>query len=81
MTDGFTYPTGSAIRPRTRSALGLLRRGETPDQRVLPRTSSGPTLVSRLLRPRNAHATLPSPEGIFWDWPGDTEVILARKPG
>jgi SAM-dependent methyltransferase len=21
-----------------------------------------------------------SPEGIFWDWPGDTEVILARKP-
>ena len=22
-----------------------------------------------------------SPEGAFWDWPGDTEVILARKPG
>jgi SAM-dependent methyltransferase len=22
-----------------------------------------------------------SPAGIFWDWPGDTEVILARKPG
>ena len=21
-----------------------------------------------------------SPEGIFWDWPGDTEVLLARKP-
>lgn len=21
-----------------------------------------------------------SSEGIFWDWPGDTEVILARKP-
>jgi SAM-dependent methyltransferase len=20
-------------------------------------------------------------DGIFWDWPGDTEVILARKPG
>jgi len=20
-----------------------------------------------------------SPEGIFWDWPGDTEVVLARK--
>jgi hypothetical protein len=18
--------------------------------------------------------------GVFWDWPGDTEVILARKP-
>ena len=22
-----------------------------------------------------------SPEGVFWDWPGDTELILARKPG
>jgi SAM-dependent methyltransferase len=22
-----------------------------------------------------------SPEGVFWDWPGDTEVIVARKPG
>jgi hypothetical protein len=22
-----------------------------------------------------------SPDGIFWDWPSDTEVILARKPG
>jgi SAM-dependent methyltransferase len=22
-----------------------------------------------------------SPEGIFWDWPGDTEVVTARKPG
>jgi SAM-dependent methyltransferase len=21
-----------------------------------------------------------SPEGVFWDWPGDTELILARKP-
>jgi hypothetical protein len=21
-----------------------------------------------------------SPEGVFWDWPGDTEVLLARKP-
>ncbi len=24
--------------------------------------------------------TLRSPAGIFWDWPGDTEVILSRKP-
>ena len=22
-----------------------------------------------------------SPAGIFWDWPGDTEITLARKPG
>jgi len=21
-----------------------------------------------------------SAEGIFWDWPGDTEVVMARKP-
>jgi hypothetical protein len=22
-----------------------------------------------------------SSEGIFWDWPGDTEVVMARKSG
>jgi SAM-dependent methyltransferase len=22
-----------------------------------------------------------SPAGVFWDWPGDTEVVMARKPG
>jgi hypothetical protein len=22
-----------------------------------------------------------SVEGTFWDWPGDTEVVMARKPG
>ena len=22
-----------------------------------------------------------SPEGLFWDWPGDTEVIVARRRG
>jgi len=21
-----------------------------------------------------------APDGVFWDWPGDTEVVLARKP-
>lgn len=21
-----------------------------------------------------------SPDGLFWDWPGDTEVVIARKP-
>jgi hypothetical protein len=21
-----------------------------------------------------------SPSGEFWDWPGDTEVVFARKP-
>ena len=22
-----------------------------------------------------------SPSGFFWDWPGDTEIVLARRPG
>jgi hypothetical protein len=22
-----------------------------------------------------------SADGIFWDWPGDTEVVMGRKPG
>jgi hypothetical protein len=30
------------------------------------------TEVRRLLRAR-------SPEGVLWDWPGDTKVVLARK--
>jgi hypothetical protein len=21
-----------------------------------------------------------SPDGLFWDWPGDSEIIIARKP-
>jgi SAM-dependent methyltransferase len=21
-----------------------------------------------------------SPDGVFWDWPGDTEIVIARKP-
>jgi len=28
--------------------------------------------VQRLLLER-------SPTGLFWDWPGDTEIVLARK--
>jgi hypothetical protein len=30
--------------------------------------------VRELLRSRSA-------QGVFWDWPGDTEVVLARKKG
>jgi hypothetical protein len=22
-----------------------------------------------------------APDGVFWDWPGDTEVVLGRRPG
>jgi SAM-dependent methyltransferase len=28
-----------------------------------------------------AELTTRSPSGLFWDWPGDTEILLARKPG
>ncbi|HUP26926.1 MAG TPA: class I SAM-dependent methyltransferase [Chloroflexia bacterium] len=28
-----------------------------------------------------AELTNYSPSGLFWDWPGDTEILLARKPG
>jgi SAM-dependent methyltransferase len=63
----------------------LLRDSESVLSGYFSMSSSAPHLfgdrvedfaseVRALLRSR-------SPEGIFWDWPGDTEVILARKPG
>jgi hypothetical protein len=30
--------------------------------------------VRQLLASRSA-------DGVFWDWPGDTEIVLARRPG
>jgi len=63
----------------------LLRDSESVLSGYLSLSSSAPHLfgdrlgdfageVRALLASRSA-------EGIFWDWPGDTEVILARKPG
>jgi SAM-dependent methyltransferase len=63
----------------------LLRDSESVLSGYLSMSSSAPHLfgdraedfareVRELLASR-------SPEGVFWDWPGDTEVILARKPG
>ena len=74
--------------PRSVFAPGipdLLRDSESVLSGYLSLSSSAPHLfgdrveefasdVRELLRSR-------SPEGIFWDWPGDTEVILAGKPG
>jgi SAM-dependent methyltransferase len=62
----------------------LVRSSESVLSGYLSMSSSAPHLfgdrvddfareVRDLLRSR-------SPEGIFWDWPGDTEIILARKP-
>ena len=63
----------------------LLRDSESVLSGYLSLSSSAPHLfgdrlgdfaaeVRALLASRSA-------EGMFWDWPGDTEVILARKPG
>ena len=62
----------------------LLRDSESVLSGYLSMSSSAPHLfgdrleefageVRALLRSR-------SPEGSFWDWPGDTEILLARKP-
>jgi hypothetical protein len=63
----------------------LLRESESVLSGYLSLSSSAPHLfgdrlddfaaeVRALLANRSA-------EGVFWDWPGDTEVVLARKPG
>jgi SAM-dependent methyltransferase len=63
----------------------LLRDSESVLSGYLSLSSSAPHLfgdrlddfaaeVRALLAKRSA-------DGIFWDWPGDTEVVLARKPG
>ena len=63
----------------------LLRDSESVLAGYLSLSSSAPHLygdrlddfaaeVRALLANRSA-------EGIFWDWPGDTEVVMARKPG
>ena len=63
----------------------LLRDSESVLSGYLSLSSSAPHLfgdrlddfageVRTLLADRSA-------EGLFWDWPGDTEVVIARKPG
>ena len=63
----------------------LLRDSESVLSGYLSLASSAPHLfgdrlddfigdVRALLANRSA-------EGVFWDWPGDTEVVMARKPG
>jgi SAM-dependent methyltransferase len=73
--------------PRSVFAPGipdLVRDGESVLSGYFSMSSSAPHLfgdragdfaaeVRELLAAR-------SPEGVFWDWPGDTEIILARKP-
>jgi SAM-dependent methyltransferase len=68
-----------------RGTPDLLRDSESVLSDYLSRATSAPHLfggrlddfaaeVRALLAKRSA-------DGVFWDWPGDTEVVLARKPG
>jgi SAM-dependent methyltransferase len=63
----------------------LLRDSESVLSGYLSMSSSAPHLFGDRLEDftREVRELLASrsPEGVFWDWPGDTEVILARKPG
>jgi SAM-dependent methyltransferase len=62
----------------------LLRDTESVLSGYFSMSSSAPHLFRDRLDDfaREVRALLASrsPEGIFWDWPGDTEVVLARKP-
>lgn len=61
----------------------LLRDSESVLSGYFSMSSSAPHLFGDRLEgfAREVRELLASrsPEGIFWDWPGDTEVILARR--
>jgi SAM-dependent methyltransferase len=63
----------------------LLRDSESVLSGYLSMSSSAPHLFGDRLEDftREVRKLLASrsPEGVFWDWPGDTEIILVRKPG
>ena len=74
--------------PRSIFAPGipdLVRDSESVLSGYFSKSSSAPHLfgdrIEDFAREVRELLTSRSPEGIFWDWPGDTEVILARKPG
>jgi SAM-dependent methyltransferase len=62
----------------------LVRDSESVLSGYFSMSSSAPHLFGDHLESfaRDVRALLASrsPEGIFWDWPGDTEVVLSRKP-
>ena len=63
----------------------LLRESESVLSGYLSLSSSAPHLFGDRLDDfaREVRALLAnrSAGGMFWDWPGDTEVVMARKPG
>jgi len=64
---------------------GLLRDSESVLAGCFSMSFSAPHLFGRRVEDFAAEVrellASRSPEGVFWDWPGDTEVVLARKPG
>jgi SAM-dependent methyltransferase len=62
----------------------LLRDSESVLSGYLSMSSSAPPLFGERIEDftREAHELLASrsPDGVFWDWPGDTAVMLADKP-
>jgi SAM-dependent methyltransferase len=73
--------------PRSVFAPGipdLLRDSESVLSGYLSMSSSAPHLFGDRLEDFAAEVrellAAASPQGVFWDWPGDTEVILARMP-
>jgi hypothetical protein len=48
---------------------------------LLPLLEPGMSLLDDFAGEVRALLASHSADGIFWDWPGDTEVIMARKPG
>ena len=63
----------------------LLRDSESVLSGYLSLASSAPHLYGDRLDDFTAEVRAllanRSATGMFWDWPGDTEVVLARKPG
>jgi hypothetical protein len=63
----------------------LLRDSESVLSGYFSLSSSAPHLfgdrVDGFAREVRALLADRSAEGIFWDWPGDTEVVMARKSG
>jgi hypothetical protein len=61
------------------AAVALPGTGQQTGQRRRKRTVRHPGTAGR--EPGAALLADRSPEGVFWDWPGDTKVVMARKPG
>ena len=60
------------LREQSQRFLSLFRAGLQGMDGALDIDALAWSEVRELLRER-------SPEGVFWDWPGDTELVIATK--